>query len=314
MTRLVVASQFGAEFDLRLQAARPDLELIELPRAHSWPLPPRARILLAAPFAPGVREQPQPPGWPWGLAWVQLVTTGVDFFPRWFLQGPHVTTAHGTSSETIAEYLLAAILQHALRLPERRIHDPAGWKFSPAPALAGSTLGLFGFGGIARALAPKALALGLRVRALRRSDRPLELPGLERARDLADLLATSDHLVLAAPATDATRHVIDAQALAQAKPGLHLLNVARGSLIDQTALIAALDSGRVGHATLDVTDPEPLPAGHPLYTHPKVWLTPHTSAIGPQVQDALLAKVLRGLAAFERGEAPADGVDLARGY
>jgi phosphoglycerate dehydrogenase-like enzyme len=134
---------------------------------------------------------------------------------------------------------------------------------------------------------------------------------------LEALLSTSDHVVLAAPATPDTRHLIDGQALAHAKPGLHLVNVARGSLVDQDALLSALDQGRLGRASLDVTEPEPLPTGHPLYTHPKAFLSPHTSAISPLQQQELAARFAENLARYERGEALIDEIGperLARAY
>lgn len=127
------------------------------------------------------------------------------------------------------------------------------------------------------------------------------MPCVELARDLGDLLQCSDHLVLLVPGTADTRHQIDAAALAQARPGLHPVNMARGSLVVQDALRAALDSSLVGWASLDVTDPEPLPAGHWLYEHPRVWLTTHTCAISPQVQRALVDKLLRSLDHLRHG-------------
>ncbi|HSD37350.1 MAG TPA: NAD(P)-dependent oxidoreductase [Rhodocyclaceae bacterium] len=311
--RHVVASQFGAEFDARLRTARPDIEVLSLPRTLEWPLPPEVNTLLAVPVSAALRNRDEPSGWPWGLRWVQLISIGIDNYPAWFLRRPHVTTAYGVSAQPISDYVLACI-QHALRLRERTIQEAAQWRQIPAPTLAGSTLGLFGFGAIGQALARKALALGLRVRALRKSRTPLGIEGVEEAESLQDLLAHSDHLVLVAPGTPATRHAINAQTLAQAKPGLHLVNVSRGSLIDQEALRAALDDGRVAFASLDVTEPEPLPDGHWLFQHPKVQLTPHSCANSPQLKDALLAKVLRGLEAIDRGELPADLVDLERGY
>lgn len=314
MTRVTIASQFGDDFDQKLRAARPDVEVIPLPRVLTWPLPAKADILLAIPVSAQVRAQPQPEGWPFGLRWVQLISVGLNNYPPWMLHGPLVTTAHGTSSQTIADFALACVLQHALRLSDRRVRSPEGWRHVSAPALAGSTLGLFGFGGIGRALAAKALALGLRVRALRASRVPLGMDGVEAARDLADLLATSDHLALVAPGTEATRHVINAASLAHARPGLHLINVSRGSLVEQTDLVAALDSGQLAYASLDVTEPEPLPAGHALYTHPRVYLSSHTCAISPQVRAAVLEKFLRGLAAWESGGTPDDPVDFGRGY
>jgi phosphoglycerate dehydrogenase-like enzyme len=314
MSGPVVASQFGIEFDERLRQARPDIQVLTLPRELEWPLPREASVLLATIFTAERRSQAEPPGWPFGLRWTQLVSIGIDAYPAWFLRRPLVTTARGVSAQTIAEYVLACVLRHALRLDERRVDAASQWRLVAAPGVAGRTLGLYGFGGIGQAVARKALALGMKVLALRRGDAPLEVPGVERAASLEALLSASDHLVLAAPGTHATRHVIASASLAHAKHGLHLVNVARGSLVDQEALRVALDEGRVGFASLDVTVPEPLPDGHWLYTHPRVQLTSHTCAIGPQVQDALLDKVLRGLQAFERGDTPGDVVNLERGY
>jgi phosphoglycerate dehydrogenase-like enzyme len=114
--------------------------------------------------------------------------------------------------------------------------------------------------------------------------------------------------------TAATHRLVDARLLDQAKPGAHLINVARGGVVDQDALMAALDAGRLGFATLDVTDPEPLPDGHALWTHPHVRLTPHVSTNYTTVLHLLFAKVANELARFARGDMPTDIVDPARGY
>ena len=117
---------------------------------------------------------------------------------------------------------------------------------------------------------------------IRRRDAPAPVEGMELATDLAAAVADADHLVVAAPATAATHHMVDADVFAAAKPGLHLVNIARGSLVDQDALRRALDDGQVGLASLDTVDPEPLPAGHWLYGHERVRLTPHISWAGPR--------------------------------
>ena len=311
-----VASQWGATLDALVQDARPDVSVLSLDNQSPWPLPDAAQVLLARPYAAADIAQPAPPGWPFKLRWVQLISVGVDHYPPWLLRTPGlaVSTAHGSSSQVIADFALASILRVQLRLQERRARALADWHFTKAPGLAGARVGLVGFGGIGQALAHKALALGLRVSALRRSDAPLSVEGVDRAASLAELMQTSDHLVLVAPGTAETKNMIDATALAQAKPGLHIVNLARGSLIDQDALRVALDDGRVAWASLDVTEPEPLPEGHWMYRHAKVWLTPHTCAISPQVQQALVAKVLRSLALLEAGDAPESLIDLARGY
>ena len=155
----------------------------------------------------------------------------------------------------------------------------------------------------------------MRVLALSRPGQPIaEVPGVERADDLRQLFAGSDHLVLAAPLTPATRGLIDRQVLSDARPGLHLINIARGGLLDQQALLEALDSGLIGRASLDVTDPEPLPLGHPLYDHPRVFLSPHTSAISEEGYPAFLEAFIANFHRYREQTPLTNLVDTARGY
>jgi phosphoglycerate dehydrogenase-like enzyme len=128
------------------------------------------------------------------------------------------------------------------------------------------------------------------------------------------LLPIADHLVLALPETADTTRLLDARAFALMKPGAHLVNIARGGIVDQDALIAALDAGQIGGASLDVTTPEPLPPGHPLYTHPKVRLTPHISFSAPGPLLRATEKFLTNFERFRNGEPLIDEVDLAKGY
>ena len=238
---------------------------------------------------------------------------GIDFYPDWLFEGPVVTSARGSSAVALAEFALAAMLAAAKRLPDIWIDGPERWTPTPLTLIEGQTLGLVGFGSIGEALAPRARALGMEVLAARRSDRPITAPGVERV-DLATLFARSDHVVLAAPATAQTEHLVNAALLAHAKPGLHLINVARGALIDDDALLAALDDGRVSQASLDVTHPEPLPAGHRYYSHPRVRLSPHTSVHTPQTRINLAAKFAENLDRYRQGAPLADVVDPSRGY
>ncbi|HIQ19374.1 MAG TPA: dehydrogenase, partial [Novosphingobium capsulatum] len=170
------------------------------------------------------------------------------------------------------------------------------------------------------AVARRALALGARVVAVRRSGSGANgsggslVPGVEVVERVEDVVAQADHIVVAVPATPATRHLVNADLLARARPGAHLVNVARGSVVDQEALLAALDAGQLGFATLDVTEPEPLPAGHRLYTHPRVRLTPHLASNYTLARDKLLAKILADITRFGAGERPSDVVEPARGY
>jgi phosphoglycerate dehydrogenase-like enzyme len=152
------------------------------------------------------------------------------------------------------------------------------------------------------------------VRAIRHSQAPSPVEGVEIVRDLRTLITGADHLVLAAPATTATRQLIGAEALGYAGPGLHLVNVARGELVDLDALHAALDAGRVALASLDCVTPEPVPAGHWLYTHPRVRLSPHISWSGPGALEGLLEPFTLNLRRYLAGEPLEGEVDLERGY
>jgi phosphoglycerate dehydrogenase-like enzyme len=119
---------------------------------------------------------------------------------------------------------------------------------------------------------------------------------------------------LAAPATAQTEGMVNRALLAHAKPGLHLINIARGSLVDDAALLEALDAGRLSLASLDVTHPEPLPAGHPFYGHPRIRLSPHTSVHTAQTRINLAAKFAENLQRFRAGAPLENVVDFARGY
>ncbi len=159
----------------------------------------------------------------------------------------------------------------------------------------------------------RALAFGMRVSFVRRTDAPPPLAAMERC-GLTEVLAAADHLVVAAPSTAATRHLLGAEALAGVKPGVHVVNVSRGSLIDQAALLEALDDGRVARVTLDVTEPEPLPSGHPLYGHPRVRLSPHVSWSAPGALSRLVDRFVDNLRSYVAGQPLAGVVDRAAGY
>lgn len=256
--------------------------------------------------------QQKPAGWPFQLKWIQLASSGIDFYPKWLFEDGHVTTSRGATSLPIVEYVLAALFRQHKQLGSVQIHAATDWQRSNVPLLAGTTLGIVGYGSIGQLLASYAKALGIRVLVLKRHDSAVD--GIEQVHDINSLIAQVDHLVLAAPATPETHHLINASSLQHAKPGLHLINIARGSLIQQDDLIAALDAGLLSHATLDVTTPEPLPAGHALYQHPKVTITPHTSATASTVLSAVLEQFKDNLLRYLNGEPLLNQVDVSRGY
>lgn len=250
------------------------------------------------------------------LRWLHVFGTGVDTFPLHLVPpGVTMTCARGATAVPIAEWVLAMMLAFEKQLPQSWISAPPArlWQASLG-TLDGRTLGLAGLGSIGTAVASRAAAFGMQVVALTRSPRADPPPGVQMVRTKEELCERADHLVLCLPATPATRHFIDGAALARMKPGSHLVNVARGALVDQEALRAALDAGRVAGAALDVVEPEPLPAGHWLYAHPRVRLSPHISWSAPQTFAALRERFLDNLGRFARGEPLRGVVDREAGY
>jgi len=312
-----IASQLEPSINEALAShpARPTV--IPAPEDEPWRAAADADVLVVRPspaWAPA-KAAPAPSIWPGRLRWVCSASAGIDFYPGWLLDGPLVSCARGTASEEIADYVLAAIYRQAKDFDSVAPRGPQDWRYSQLGQVLGSTIGLVGLGAIGQAVARRALALGAQVVAVRRSGAlPDDLPGVELVSRVEDVVARADHIVLAVPATPQTRHLVDATLLAQARPGAHLINVARGSVVDQAALLEALDRGQLGFATLDVTDPEPLPAGHRLYNHPRVRLTPHLSANYLVARGKLVDKIMGDITRFAQGQPPRDLVEPARGY
>jgi phosphoglycerate dehydrogenase-like enzyme len=251
-----------------------------------------------------------------GVRWVHVIGTGIDAFPLHLLGDQLLTCSRGGSAVPIAEWVLAVMLAFEKRLPEAWIHAaPAdGWSRGMRGTLQGRTLGLVGLGAIATAVAERALPFGMQVLAYRRTDAPSGMAGVEVVRSLPHLVAASDHVVIAAAATPATRGLIGREMFALMKPGAHLVNIARGALVDEDALRWALDDGRVAMASLDAVEPEPLPEGHWMYTHPRVRLSPHVSWQMPGAAERLIESFIDNLRRYRAGQPLTGVVDRAAGY
>ncbi len=194
--------------------------------------------------------------------------------------GVVVCNAPDAPSVSTAEHTLALILAITKELPIQQLRarrGEGGPVIATALELDSATLGLVGLGRIARRVGAAALALGMEVIA---ADPMLDRSPVAEIRlvELDDLLAAADVVSLHAPATAATYRMISTAELARMPPGAHLVNCARGSLVDHTALLHALDSGHLRGAALDVTDPEPLPVSHPLLDRDNVIITPHVAS------------------------------------
>lgn len=298
--------------------------MIDLPNEHPAWLPPKEAEALFT-FASAWWKAPSepPPGWPFNLRWIQLASAGVDSVPSWAYDGPVVACSRGITAKPIAEYVLHEMLNDA-RQPEAvrfftredaiRLREEDLWRRMSIGVLNGRTIGLLGLGAIGIEIAKRASAFGMKVQALRRSSSSSPLEFVKLVPDLKTLISTSDTLVVCAPLTPETRAIINRAALEFANPNLHLINVARGPLIDQDALLAALDAGKVRKATLDVTTPEPLPDGHPFYRHPRAVLTPHIAWFSPDHHERLTNQLLDNLSRFVRREQLNDVVEKQKGY
>jgi phosphoglycerate dehydrogenase-like enzyme len=250
-----------------------------------------------------------------GIRWVQLPNAGIE---SWIEAGVITddrvfTAAAGCYSATVAEHTLALLLAAA-----RRLHELARarcWSTPVPVTLDGATVTIVGAGGIGRALITMLAPLGSRILAVTRSGR--SVPGADLSVDPSDLpavLSQADYVVLAAPTTSRTKALIGPAELAAMKPTGWLVNVGRGGLVDTDALVTALKAGRIGGAALDVTDPEPLPDGHALWTEPRAIITPHSANPEPLLLAALAKRVAENIERFLRGQALIGAVDLEIGY
>jgi phosphoglycerate dehydrogenase-like enzyme len=306
---LRVVNQLGARAAAAVLADFPDAEITEL-----TPGGPPAGFTADVLFG-GWGEWSDIEPWMRTVPWVQLPGTGIDGLPRELFDGRTVTCARGASGIAISEFVLAAMLAFAKDMPNVWLDaPPKHWNFHPLSTLENKHLGLLGLGGIGIEIAKRALPFGMRVSAVRRTSAPSPVAGVEMRTDFRELLPDADHLVLAAPGTQRTRQIVNAETLALMKPGVHLVNIARGSLVDQDALRVALDDGRVAMASLDTVEPEPLPDGHWMYEHPKVRLSAHVSWGTTENFTGSVAILVENLHRFVDGRPLRDLVDLAEGY
>jgi phosphoglycerate dehydrogenase-like enzyme len=245
---------------------------------------------------------------PDGVRWVQLPSAGVE---TWLdrVDGSRAwTSAAGAYGLPVAEHALALMLAGARRLAD--CARASTWTAPPAAPLDGATVAIVGAGGIGRALMRLLEPLDVRVIAVTRRGRDGTLP----ADRLGEALPDAHHVVVAAPATADTRHVIGAAELEAMRADAWLVNIARGSLVDTDALVTALARGAIAGAALDVTDPEPLPDGHPLWSEPRALITPHIANPAATLRRYLARHVQENITRFAKGEALLSPIDPEAGY
>lgn len=253
------------------------------------------------------------------VRWVHSLAAGVErlLFPALVASPTPLTNGRGAFSATLAEWVMAAVLFFAKDL-RRLVEAQRGARWDPfeIERLAGRTLGVVGFGSIGRTTARRARAFDMKVLAMRRNaaatdpDADDVLPP-ER---LHELLSRSDYVLLAAPLTAETRGLMDAAALAAMSPAAVLINVGRGAVVDEAALVDVLRQRRIRGAALDVYAHEPLPPGHPLYGLDNALLSPHTADQYDGWREAAADVFLENLARFRAGRELLNPVDKTLGY
>jgi phosphoglycerate dehydrogenase-like enzyme len=254
------------------------------------------------------------------LRWIHSVSVGVEsvLTPCVRLRGLTVTNGRGVFDQSIAEYVMTMILAICRRLPQLiELQRERTWQPLEARELGQVTIGLVGLGGIGCEVARLARPFGPRVVAVRRRSNAGAVDGVEvlgGPEALPELLAVSDFVVLAVPLTGETEALINDETLALMKPGAWILNVARGALVDELALLRALRSGPLGGAVLDTFRDEPLPEGSSFYRLSNCIVTPHTSWSSAAVLGRTFDVFCEELRRYRAGEAFRHVVDSALGY
>ena len=261
------------------------------------------------------------------LKWVQSPAVGVGslMFPELLASPVVITSARGIRARAIAEHVLGVTIALARRLPiamraqvaHRWAQDELEGATVGVRTLEGQRMGIVGLGAIGLELVKIAAPFGFRISAIRRRTGEPKPDGVEEVGPLdrlPDLLARSDVVVLALPHTPETKRLIGKRELDRIKRGALLVNVARGKLVDDAAVIEALRDGRLGGAALDVFSEEPLDPGSPYWDLPNVLVTPHTSGAMQDYWTPLVALFTDNLRRFEKGEPLRNVVDKKAGY
>lgn len=261
------------------------------------------------------------------LRWVQSPAVGVGglMFPELLASDVVLTSARGIRARAIAEHILGVTIALARRLPvavraqaaHRWAQDELEGAAVDVRTLQGGRMGIVGLGAIGLELVKIAAPFGFRITAVRRNPHEPRPPGVEAVwppSRLHDLLAQSDVVVLAVPHTPETKRLIGRRELDVVKRGAFLVNIARGKLIDDAAVIDALRDGRLGGAALDVFSQEPLDGSSPYWDLPNVIVTPHTSGALRDYWTPLVALFSENLRRFERGERLINVIDKTAGY
>ncbi len=321
MTALLVSHQFNAAYgkDLAAAATREGipLELLVLPSDREARLADadcaRAEIAFfsgdvfpdfSRQFFSAARKAA-------GLKWLHVFNAGVDhpIYAEMLSRGVRLTTSSGSTAEPVAQTAIAGLLLLARNFPRwlagqrRHVWDPMRVADLPRD-LKGQAVLILGLGKIGKEIARLARVLGLYVIGVKRSGRQPDddVDELHPPERLSKLLPKSDWLVITCPLTPETRGLVNAELIAKLPQGAHVINIARGEVVDEPALIAALNSGHLAGAYLDVFEKEPLPEDSPLWDMPNVFISPHSSAAAAGNDERVYRMFVENLKRWSRGE------------
>ncbi len=250
------------------------------------------------------------------VSWLHTASAGVDHVlcPEVFAKPGLVVTDSGDAfPDSLSEFVLAWMLALTHRVPDfLELQKSRTWEWTIHGELSGQTVGVIGLGPIGRGIASRCRALGMKALGHRRSNTPC--PDVDEVVPLDELLVRSDWVILATALTPETRGLLGKSELVKMKKGARLVNIARGPLIDEAALIEALRSGTLAGAVLDVFDTEPLPRESPFWELPNVYITCHSSGWTEGLRRRQREVFIENLKRFTQGEPLRGIVDLARGY
>ncbi len=250
------------------------------------------------------------------VRWVSVGGSGTDHLRPWDGAKVTVTNAAGVAADMMAEYALGAMLSFSLDLRGFALHQRARrWTAGRVEPIAGRTLLILGLGKTGQALARRAKAMDMTTLGVRARPRPTanldEVHGMD---DLPGLWARADFIVCCLPLLETTRGLVGTQAFAAMKPTAVLIDVSRGGVVEETALVAALDAKRIRGAALDVFATEPLPADHSLWSFETAIITPHCSSVYDGWEAKSACMFAENVSRYRRGEVLKNVVDPTRGY
>lgn len=297
-----------------LASRAPDLPVVATSDLEDLSLHlPDTEVLICGPTeVPGVASAKR-------LRWIQLTMAGAERLSSEAEGIGHlmVTNARGLHAELMSDHAIAAMVMLQWDFPALFRNQAARrWERSARMPLSGRTLGVVGSGSIGSEIGRRAAEFGMTVHGVRRSGTgtPPGFSKMFRPRELQELLPVCDFVCVIVPATRETEHMFGAAQFAAMKPSAFFINLARGSVVDETALIAALEDGRIAGAALDVFAEEPPRPDNPLWAMPNVIMTPHVSGMAASNEARLVDLFLDNLSRFQAGQPLRNPVDPRRGY